>query len=183
MRIRGERNTVVRSSQDPWDHRQGFITRRELKVRPLMAASYDPEVHLLNSSHALRGLGFSPSKEEIAQLLARHARVAEGSLTEQEFCLVTQRLRDAEDLQKGFHQMFQLLDSEAAGFVTVADLQQVCPALQLLKLYLACTSGLLNSLVCRSPRSLNLVSRRKSLQGWYKSLTAMLTAAYPSRTS
>ena len=107
---------------------QGFITRRELKVRRLECTDgCQLNCRLLTApQYALRGLGFSPSKEEIAQLLAKHARVTEGSLTEQEFRLVTQRLRDAGDPQKCFHQMFQLLDTEAAGFVTVADLQQVC---------------------------------------------------------
>ena len=107
---------------------QGFITRRELKVRRLERTDGCQLTRrlLTASQYALRGLGFSPSKVEIAQLLAKHSKATEGSLTEQEFRLVTQRLRGAEDPQKGFHQMFQLLDTEGAGFVTIADLQQVC---------------------------------------------------------
>ena len=74
--------------------------------------------------YALRGLGFAPSKEDVSQLLAKHSRAIEGALTQQEFRVVTQRLREAEDPQKNMKQMFQLLDTEGAGYITATDLQQ-----------------------------------------------------------
>ena len=74
--------------------------------------------------YALRGLGFAPSKEDVSQLLAKHSRAIEGALTQQEFRVATQRLREAEDPQKNIKQMFQLLDTEGAGYITATDLQQ-----------------------------------------------------------
>lgn len=79
--------------------------------------------------YALRGLGFSPSKEDVSQLLAKYARATEGALTQQEFRVVTQRLREAEDPQKNIKQMFQLLDTEGVGYITATDLQQAWPPL------------------------------------------------------
>ena len=75
--------------------------------------------------YALRGLGFSPTKEEVAQLLSRHARVADASLTQQEFCLVLERLRETEGPSKDLHRTFQLLDSAGTGYLRVVDLKEV----------------------------------------------------------
>ena len=110
---------------------QGCISRRELKVmlggsEPYVWCGTEAGLSVVSCvQYALRGLGFQPSKEGMAQLMAKHARAVEGSLTQQEFQLATQRLREAEGNQTGLHRMFQLLDREGLGYITATDLQQV----------------------------------------------------------